>query len=177
MTDREKHRFRHGDGGTSEMLAEHPHEAPANLRALAELFVTAERLSDWVVDHQEGAISAQGGIAPAVLEGRKAWALYLEKARDLGVTSRGRRELAAARRPPSRFAARTSSARGGRRSLIVQGRQSLRYFASELVGLELRPGQERLVDLIDSDFERLRTVVIRKGRRSGMTACAALVAA
>jgi Terminase large subunit, endonuclease domain len=33
------------------------------------------------------------------------------------------------------------------------------------------------VSLIDCDFERLRTVVIRKGRRSGMTACAALVAA
>jgi hypothetical protein len=46
-----------------------------------------------------------------------------------------------------------------------------------MVGLELQPGQRRLVALIDSDFERLRTVVIRKGRRSGMTACAALVAA
>ena len=33
------------------------------------------------------------------------------------------------------------------------------------------------MSLIDSDFERLRTIVIRKGRRSGMTACAALVAA
>ncbi|HXH89845.1 MAG TPA: terminase TerL endonuclease subunit [Gaiellaceae bacterium] len=41
----------------------------------------------------------------------------------------------------------------------------------------MQPGQARLVSLIDSDFERLRTVVIRKGRRSGMTACAALIAA
>jgi hypothetical protein len=56
-------------------------------------------------------------------------------------------------------------------------RETLRYFATELVGLELRPGQERLVSLLDSGFERLRTVVIRKGRRSGMTACAGLVAA
>jgi hypothetical protein len=69
------------------LLAEHPHEAPANLRALAELFVTAERLSGWVVDHEDGSISAQGGIAPAVLEARKAWALYLEKARELGVST------------------------------------------------------------------------------------------
>ena len=56
-------------------------------------------------------------------------------------------------------------------------RETLRYFATELVGLELRPGQERLISLIDSDFERLRVIVIRKGRRAGMTACAALVAA
>ena len=56
-------------------------------------------------------------------------------------------------------------------------REALHYFATELVGLELRPGQERLVSLIDSDFKQLRTIVIRKGRRSGMTACAAMVAA
>jgi len=43
--------------------------------------------------------------------------------------------------------------------------------------VELQPGQARLVSLIDADFERLRTIVIRKGRRSGMTACAALIAA
>jgi hypothetical protein len=61
--------------------------------------------------------------------------------------------------------------------LRFEERQTLRYFATELVGLELRPGQERFVSLLDSDFERLRTVVIRKGRRSGMTACAGLVAA
>jgi hypothetical protein len=61
--------------------------------------------------------------------------------------------------------------------LSFEERQTLRYFAAELVGLELRPGQERLVSLLDSGFERLRTVVIRKGRRSGMTACAGLVAA
>ena len=30
-----------------------------------------------------------------MLEARKAWALYLEKARELGLTGRGRRELAA----------------------------------------------------------------------------------
>jgi hypothetical protein len=61
--------------------------------------------------------------------------------------------------------------------LSFEERQTLRHFAAELVGLELRPGQERLVSLLDSGFERLRTVVIRKGRRSGMTACAGLVAA
>jgi len=61
--------------------------------------------------------------------------------------------------------------------LILKDRQSLRYFSEELVGLTLQPGQRQLVSLIDSDFERLRTVVIRKGRRSGMTACAALIAA
>src|SRR3954454_3621001 len=78
-----------------ELLAEHPQEAPANLRAIAELYVTAERLSDWVADHEDLAISAQGSLAPAVLEARKAWALYLEKARELGMTVRGRREVAA----------------------------------------------------------------------------------
>jgi hypothetical protein len=56
-------------------------------------------------------------------------------------------------------------------------RETLRYFATELIGLDLQPGQDRLVSLLDADFERLRTVVIRKGRRAGMTACAALVAA
>lgn len=78
-----------------ELLADHPHESPANLRALAELYVTAERLSDWVAGRDDGGVSAAGKIAPAALEARKAWALYLEKARELGVTGRGRRELAA----------------------------------------------------------------------------------
>jgi hypothetical protein len=56
-------------------------------------------------------------------------------------------------------------------------RRTLRYFAEELVGLKLEPGQERLVELLDECFDRLQTVVVRKGRRSGMTAVAALVAA
>jgi hypothetical protein len=77
-----------------ELVEEHPHEAIANLRALAELYVTAERLSDWVAGTSDGGISATGHVAPATLEARKAWSLYLEKARELGVTSRGRRELA-----------------------------------------------------------------------------------
>jgi hypothetical protein len=33
-------------------------------------------------------------VAPASLEARRAWALYLEKARELGITCRGRREIA-----------------------------------------------------------------------------------
>jgi hypothetical protein len=61
--------------------------------------------------------------------------------------------------------------------MLRDRRRTLRYFAEELVGLKLEPGQDRLVDLLDDDFERLRTVVVRKGRRSGMTAAAALVAA
>lgn len=90
-----------------ELVAEHPHESVANLRALAELYVTAERLSEWVAGQDDGGVSASGGIAPAALEARKAWALYLEKARELGVTCRGRRELAALpqdRRPGSQLA-------------------------------------------------------------------------
>jgi hypothetical protein len=77
-----------------ELVADHPQEAPANLRALAELYVTAERLSDWVATREDGGISAKGTIAPAVLEARRAWALYLDKARELGITCRGRREIA-----------------------------------------------------------------------------------
>ncbi len=61
--------------------------------------------------------------------------------------------------------------------MTADERHSLRYFAEELVGLKLEPGQQRLVSLLDDDFAQLRTVVVRKGRRSGMTACAALVAA
>jgi hypothetical protein len=91
-----------------ELLEEHPGEAAANLRALAELFVTAERLSEWIAAQDDGGVSSGGVIAPAVLEARKAWALYLEKARELGATCRGRRELAAlpeeGRRPGSRLA-------------------------------------------------------------------------
>jgi hypothetical protein len=77
-----------------ELVAEHPQEAAANLRALAELYVTAERLSDWIASREDGGISTKGTIAPAVLEARRAWALYLDKAREIGVTSRGRREIA-----------------------------------------------------------------------------------
>lgn len=47
-----------------ELLADHPHESLANLRALAELYVTAERLSDWVAGRDDGGVSAAGKIAP-----------------------------------------------------------------------------------------------------------------
>ena len=56
--------------------------------------------------------------------------------------------------------------------MSLDRRHTLRYFAEELVGLKLEPGQERLVDLLDESFDRLQTVVVRKGRRSGMTAVA-----
>lgn len=56
-------------------------------------------------------------------------------------------------------------------------RETLRYFATNIVGLKLNPAQERLVALIDGKYEDLRVVVVRKGRRVGMTACAGLVAA
>jgi hypothetical protein len=78
-----------------ELQLEHPHEAIANLRALAELYITAERLSEWVASREDGGISASGKITPAVLEARKAWSIYLDKARELGITCRGRREVAA----------------------------------------------------------------------------------
>jgi hypothetical protein len=78
-----------------ELVGEHPEEAPANLRALAEIYVTAERLSDWVAARTDGGISPNGKITPPLLEARKAWALYLDKARELGITCRGRREVAA----------------------------------------------------------------------------------
>lgn len=55
-----------------ELRAEHPQEAEANLRALAELYVTAERLSAWVAGQEDAGISASGAIAPALLEARKA---------------------------------------------------------------------------------------------------------
>ena len=78
-----------------ELRSEHPHESLANLRALAELYVTAERLSEWVAARPGGGISANGKIAPAFLEARKAWEAYLARARELGLTRRGRREVAA----------------------------------------------------------------------------------
>lgn len=90
-----------------ELVSEHPHEAAANLRALAELYVLAERLGEWLAEQEDGGVSAGGVIAPAVLEARKAWALYIEKARELGITSRGRREIAAlpeVHQPGSRLA-------------------------------------------------------------------------
>jgi hypothetical protein len=78
-----------------ELRSEHPHESLANLRALAELYVTAERLSEWLATRPDGGISANGKIAPALLEARKAWETYLARARELGLTRRGRREVAA----------------------------------------------------------------------------------
>jgi hypothetical protein len=78
-----------------ELAAQHPDEPLANLRALAELYVTAERLSDWVAARSDEGILANGKITPALLEARKAWAVYLDKARELGITRRGRREVAA----------------------------------------------------------------------------------
>jgi hypothetical protein len=78
----------------AELVAEHPQEAAANLRALAELYVLAERLADWLAAQADGGVSEGGVIAPASLEARRAWALYLEKARELGITCRGRREIA-----------------------------------------------------------------------------------
>lgn len=60
---------------------------------------------------------------------------------------------------------------------MIGERDTLRHFATRIVGLELTPGQDRFVSLIDEDFELLRIVVVRKGRRIGMTACAGLLAA
>jgi hypothetical protein len=90
-----------------EMRSEHPDEPLANLRALAELYVTAERLGEWVASRPDGGISANGKIAPPLLEARKAWEAYLSRARELGITRRGRRELAALpeeRRPTTQLA-------------------------------------------------------------------------
>ncbi|HXH88194.1 MAG TPA: terminase TerL endonuclease subunit [Gaiellaceae bacterium] len=56
-------------------------------------------------------------------------------------------------------------------------RETLRYFAESLAGIELNPGQSALVDLIDGRVEDLREIVVRKGRRIGMTMTASLVAA
>ncbi len=60
---------------------------------------------------------------------------------------------------------------------MIAERETLRHFATKIVGLELMPGQDQFVSLIDENFERLRVVVVRKGRRVGMTACAGLLAA
>src|SRR6266568_7111479 len=60
---------------------------------------------------------------------------------------------------------------------MMAERETLRYFATKIVGLELKPGQEQFVSLVDDNFEHLRLVVVRKGRRVGMTACAGLLAA
>jgi hypothetical protein len=90
-----------------ELRSEHPDEPLANLRALAELHVTAERLSEWVAARPDGGISASGKITPALLEARKAWESYLARARELGITRRGRREVAALpedRQPTTRLA-------------------------------------------------------------------------
>jgi hypothetical protein len=78
-----------------ELRSEHPDEPMANLRALAELYVTAERLSEWMAGRPDGGISANGKMTPALLEARKAWEAYLARARELGITRRGRREIAA----------------------------------------------------------------------------------
>jgi hypothetical protein len=62
--------------------------------------------------------------------------------------------------------------------VTVQPRETLRYFAEELVGVEqLNLGQAALIDLIDSRHDELREIVVRKGRRIGMTMAASLVAA
>ncbi|HXH89846.1 MAG TPA: hypothetical protein VNI55_14700 [Gaiellaceae bacterium] len=37
-----------------ELVSEHPHEAAANLRALAELYVLAERLGEWLAEQEDG---------------------------------------------------------------------------------------------------------------------------
>jgi hypothetical protein len=90
-----------------ELRSEHPDEPLANLRALAELYVTAERLSEWVAGRADGGVSATGKITPALLEARKAWESYLSRARELGITRRGRREIAALpeeRQPTTRLA-------------------------------------------------------------------------
>jgi len=60
---------------------------------------------------------------------------------------------------------------------MIAERETLSYFATKIVGLEPLAGQQRFITLIDENFERLRVVVVRKGRRVGMTACAGLLAA
>lgn len=60
---------------------------------------------------------------------------------------------------------------------MIAERGTLRHFATEIAEIELLPGQDEFVSLIDENFERLRIVVVRKGRRVGMTACAGLLAA
>ena len=60
---------------------------------------------------------------------------------------------------------------------MIAERETLRHFATKIVGLELMPGQDQFISLVDENFEQLRVVVVRKGRRVGMTACAGLLAA
>ncbi len=60
---------------------------------------------------------------------------------------------------------------------MIPERETLRYFATQIVGVELLPGQEQFISLVDENFEQLRVIVVRKGRRVGMTACAGLLAA
>jgi hypothetical protein len=55
-----------------ELLVEHPQEAPANLRALAELFVTAERLSEWVAEREDLGVSVSGTVARCSIS-QPAW--------------------------------------------------------------------------------------------------------
>lgn len=64
------------------------------LRALAELYVAAERLSNWVAARDDAGISRSGSVAPVALEARRAWALYLEKARPYRLMSDSRLEPA-----------------------------------------------------------------------------------
>ena len=56
-------------------------------------------------------------------------------------------------------------------------RETLRHFTTEIVGIKPNPGQDRFITLVDENLEQLRIVVVRKGRRVGMTACAGLLAA
>jgi hypothetical protein len=60
---------------------------------------------------------------------------------------------------------------------LIAERKTLRHFATEIVGVAPKPGQDQFISLIDENFEQLRMVVVRKGRRVGMTACAGLLAA
>jgi hypothetical protein len=77
-----------------ELRVEYPEQPFACLRALAELYVAAERLSDWVSARADAGISPGGSVAPAALEARRAWATYLEKAGDVAPGGCGRRRHA-----------------------------------------------------------------------------------
>jgi hypothetical protein len=59
---------------------------------------------------------------------------------------------------------------------VIPERETLKHFATQIVGMELLPGQEQFISLVDENFARLRLIVVRKGRRVGMTACAGLLA-
>jgi hypothetical protein len=60
---------------------------------------------------------------------------------------------------------------------LLGERETLRYFGTKIVGMEPKPGQDQFISLVDDNFEQLRVIVVRKGRRVGMTACAGLLAA